>query len=1657
MKKRTIIITASISVALLALIAILTPIVFSTLMPNFFEARNEQAHTAPRRDAETSYTIAPPATATIIDEAFAIAPTALGQITITALSTSNLGIARDSSFSIASNTNALTEDHLLRYLSVEGSNGNEDFQLERQANGDFLLHFQEYLTPAQIYRLVYSPTGMQATSHAFQTVDIFRVTATTPANNTHNIPTDTGIEITFSQELANEGDFRDAFVIYPPVEGRFIRRGNTYIFAPSSLEYNTVYHITIRQGLAGVTGDVLEEDYTFSFTSRWGTAMDQAFSIAGSEYETFLPWTEIFIDIRIADTTAFPHRDFIVNLYDMQTPENFIDFYRPGVLIDTFELELITFPSAQHLHYLFLGRTLPIGYYLVTVRSSDRNTVELQKFIQVSAISVYSLSIAGETVFWVHDATTHQPAAGARINIGNNTVTADSNGVAIAETSQNNSELITIEYGNFLPFVYTKLTFAPPDNLLPNGRFLTYMYTDRPTHRPNDTVDIFGVIKPRYGHAHLPNDVFTLRFGDMYEFPISLDAFNAFNMRIPVTGMFGHLDVIVEVNGERLMSTWLDFMDYTNMEFILSGTVDRNAYFHGEYSEIEISVTNFAGTPMQGINLQNRSWDETARRDSTIVTNAYGIAQERVMIGNLNPEHYRHGWYPFRTFHSFSVTSGARISQNINLPFIAAPRDIMLETEFIGDDAISLTSSMITIDRLNAADSLDGLLDNHDIFRCERVDIDFTVEVTRHVVTRTLRDQHYDHINRRTINIYDFDRTEYLYQTIQGRTQNGHAVIENLPHSDDPLIDYQIAIRYYDSRGLGTLITMWRYTRIWDIMYGSNSTIRHFGFQIESRVTDPNTGWWDIRHRDLGVNETTNVILMEDNIAWDPWNPWRSGNEHAENPATGRVLAIIVRDGILSTSVGSPTGTPITFPEAAISSALLFGAYFDGGYIFPIQNPITIHYDYTERDLQIDFTFDRESYSPGDEVTVEIRTADAQGNPVSSRVTVSVVDESSIMRGWDGGDHQANFLSRLYRSSQIERWGFPFTQFASHIQHNFGGAGGGAEGGGGGDGGLEGAFRDWFVDNPVFEVVQTNANGVGTLTFTLPDQITSWRVTALGITSEGLAGDSRYNIISNLPFSVDLMLTNEYIIGDDIVAVARVIGESLIGHSEVEFAFEVLRDDGRWDIVAMDTMTASRQAEFNAGKLAEGSYVMRVVATVGTYRDAVELPFTIVETGIIMPTRTIQQMCPNDFRFDRPSMRPLPVRVTLSNGNIRQLANIMHGALSGSRYRTDIMAATAFVEHFHGWHVGDYDLYDFAANVRSRVHLSNGGIPELTFAYADLDYSARFVTAFPEFVNNAHIIRYVNDEMLSNTDARGRAAGLLALAAVGEPVLLQTQEEIRRLGVVAECSIQHMAMLYLVSALIALGDDVSAYNLLQQHEAFSRTLSPEMRERMDTAMLFINTTLNPQAAWDYLSQDRRNVYVSDVPERINFVRRAIFLEENVSEMQIESFLHNDLDVVRLENFERKTMHLTAEQFQNLNLTPVSGVTDVYIEFYGNDSQNWDDSDRRIEISRNITRVGELYRIDFHVTLPPGETGLFTINDRLPSNMRFVPIRSSHDAGWARNTQRQLVDVSFFQGVNHGRTRTISYHAMKLFEGDMADDITYISNQNPRNHIWGSTN
>ena len=160
--------------------------------------------------------------------------------------------------------------------------------------------------------------------------------------------------------------------------------------------------------------------------------------------------------------------------------------------------------------------------------------------------------------------------------------------------------------------------------------------------------------------------------------------------------------------------------------------------------------------------------------------------------------------------------------------------------------------------------------------------------------------------------------------------------------------------------------------------------------------------------------------------------------------------------------------------------------------------------DKTDKKAEIELTTDKEIYSPRDEVTVNLNTKDIYGKPISSEVTLMVVDDSLISLMWNINPNTLEFIYEKYpfsiqtamtniamlRNYYFSRkwvvWGSGLTDLKwwdSAV-----------------------STRNIFKNTAYFWNVVTDWKWNATVKFTLPDNLTSFRVMALSNSKNNLFG-----------------------------------------------------------------------------------------------------------------------------------------------------------------------------------------------------------------------------------------------------------------------------------------------------------------------------------------------------------------------------------------------------------------------------------------------------------------------------------------------------------------------------------------------------------------------
>jgi hypothetical protein len=207
-----------------------------------------------------------------------------------------------------------------------------------------------------------------------------------------------------------------------------------------------------------------------------------------------------------------------------------------------------------------------------------------------------------------------------------------------------------------------------------------------------------------------------------------------------------------------------------------------------------------------------------------------------------------------------------------------------------------------------------------------------------------------------------------------------------------------------------------------------------------------------------------------------------------------------------------------------------------------------------DRFLALEVATDRDEYRPGQECKATVRVLDSKGRPVPDcEISLGVVDEAIYALQRDMTPDLKEYFHRYERPLSVKEAAFFQENLRTFIvwkapvfvrgQKNLydviaGGAGGGGRygsrlggkrnlvaGGGGGGSTANLVPRASFKDTAYWNAhLRTGADGTATVSFSFPDNLTSFRFTARGITKDHKVGSIRQNAVVRKPFHVRLAL-----------------------------------------------------------------------------------------------------------------------------------------------------------------------------------------------------------------------------------------------------------------------------------------------------------------------------------------------------------------------------------------------------------------------------------------------------------------------------------------------------------------------------------------------------
>lgn len=1250
---------------------------------------------------------------------------------------------------------------------------------------------------------------------AYKTEAEFALIGTFPRNQITDVPVNTGIEFVFNYAGANVEDF---FEIQPAVKGSFEEHGRVVVFVPKKLESKTIYTVTLKEGLTlKDTDKILASQTSFSFETENATGEDKEpsgyinFNSMINEFRTdevpsiqwdFYMYSDKF-DSKV-ETTIYAYKSPEKFMEDLNM-FNFMPFWsyygmedftmdtKDLTKVTSFDYELVD--DGNYPQFLNLPDQLDQGYYLIDAVWEGKH---FQTFIQVSDLSFYYSQNTNGDLFWIHDLAKGQPLEGVdvtRYYSVDPTITTDSdimkNGTKVSETLIKDNESKTSDKEGIASFIGQRGTNSAETKLYllqkgdmqtvlyslsrnnwygygnnENNNYWKYFKSDRSLYQPDDQVEFFGYLKGRYEDIKIDEVSVEITRGGYYYFeylPFATDNLSYVVEDVEVNNGFfngkltlpnleqGGYELVVKHKGIKVASTYISVEEYVKPSYKMEVAKDKEAIFTGETMKYTVSSKFFEGTPVSYLDF-NYNIGGIDYMEGNETTDIKGVKDIE-----FTPEYK--GGYQDEQYYSFSAYADLPESGNIyiNDSFRVFFNDIYVTASGRLEGRkgfVEIQADTITLDRLN-----DGTSEDSQDFIDKPVEaLEVTGTIQRNEWVKTERGEYYDFINKVVKMEYDYNLVTSDFKDISLVTDaTGKGLLEvDLPKEENVYYTADLHTKDSQSRNM-------------------NYTI-YFG---DYRAYEPN--WGDYYHIELDKES----YLVDDQVV----ATFKNGTDPYKD---GQYLFTANQNGVIDYDIVAKAETSMIFSSEFVPNAEINGIYFNGSTYVEASPGFAI-FDSTTKAIDLVITTDKEGYKPGEEVnlTIKATTLNEKGQRVSvpdALVNLSLIDEALLALS----EQDLDPLNDLYRFVDGGR----LQTYSSHRNQN-GNFGGGMRYGleatteeakaevqsDGMDMNQSVAFtfseelkdsessiqvRSEFKDTAAFITITLGETGEGKYSFTLPDNVTSWRMTGAAISNQLQAGSKAEAVKVSLPFFVNTSISKTYLVGDKPMVGVSAYGSDLKDDEALNFKVEVYDSTGTTLISNEETTgTAYERVNLPLGELSvAGDYkvVVTAIRTDGS-GDALELNINVTNTyheqivtdyyslsqGLTLSTNTSGNTTLTFIDEGKGYYLPGLTQLAFSNGK-----------------RVDQKYLGKVVSEFLNKNFGmDYRLED--TNISDYL-VGTGGIAILPYAEADLETTVNLLPLIKEEVSGETISLYLKNAWYDK-NLVDKGAVLYGLAVLGEPVI----------------------------------------------------------------------------------------------------------------------------------------------------------------------------------------------------------------------------------------------------------------------------------------------
>ena len=934
-----------------------------------------------------------------------------------------------------------------------------------------------------------------------------------------------------------------------PATSEWTDNRDLYIYA--ALKPSTKYTLKLSDEIKDRFGQRLKEPYTYEFTTdplppRLEILSQGDFGIFEKDKSPIYPFETVNVSRVDVEMARVPFDQFIQlrenrkSSYDYEPDlKNFIGYQTYSLKTENKldRNEVVNFDIEKQ-----SGRKLISGIYALTAQSPEYVKTERDgKKIPIVSYQYFNLTnnaltlkySANKALVWLISMQTGKPVADADITFynlnGSKVVTGKTDSEGFFEApldlksfqSKNNEWdpefwVTAAKDGDFTFLGSNWNNGLQPWNFGVSDAFRgpkeaeyivdAYLYTERQIYRPGDAVYFKGLtrLRDKNGLISIPKNysanliIYDSRNNEIYNKSLRISEYGSFDGELPLDpeAALGRYEISLELTpDDRLAGNYayhsFQVLEYRKPEYKVEVVPEKEDYFSGDEVSFTVSGDYYFGAPMNDADVDWRA-----------VESDYWFNR------------YTDGWYSFALEDSWCWWDCAAESENITEGEGKLNRNGDLTVSFPVDLADKGTSQTVTL-YADITDPNNQVVSNNATVPVHKADLYVGVRMETYAVSPGTKAK----VNVVTVNPDGTPRagekvTVNLYSrewnTIKKKNVDGFFYYENEPKDTferkvsvttgkdgkavaEILIEkggsYRIVAEAKDSRGrdakAGT--SLYAYSRTYiNWPHSNNDRIDVIADKPQYSVGD--TAQLLVKSPYQGEGVKALVTIERENVMTRKVIDVDSNAMPIEIPVTSdmipnayvSVVIVKARNGETFDEEGNDTGMPA----------------FKIGYA-----KLLVETD--QKELTMNVGTDKKKYGPGETVEVTISATNYAGQPVQAEVSLGVVDLSvQALLGFRMPDLVAEFYEQRGLGVQT-------SQMLTYLIEAFKP---GSKGGGGGDAEMKARteFKDTAYWNPA---ILTDESGTATVSFKLPDNLTTWQLLAIGHSRNHEYGAAVHEII----------------------------------------------------------------------------------------------------------------------------------------------------------------------------------------------------------------------------------------------------------------------------------------------------------------------------------------------------------------------------------------------------------------------------------------------------------------------------------------------------------------------------------------------------------------